>query len=177
MVVFPLGRWCPPQETSQPHPPPPMLWECLHQANMAARCRDVENNPCSNQVNISLAQVNQHNRDWQITVLDPKRVIKIVIRYRLRIYNINILPRFLTVQIWKDFRLCWWNTLASVWFPASAILKILHYGSHFALVYAIVHEKPWMDIRENWHNCPWQYFVVIAGSLSYLYLWLPTALF
>ena len=21
-VVFPLGRWCPPQETSQPHPPP-----------------------------------------------------------------------------------------------------------------------------------------------------------
>ena len=23
VVVFPLGRWCPPQETSQPHPPPP----------------------------------------------------------------------------------------------------------------------------------------------------------
>ena len=22
VVVFPLGRWCPPQETSQPHPPP-----------------------------------------------------------------------------------------------------------------------------------------------------------
>ena len=22
MVVFPLSRWCPPQETSQPHPPP-----------------------------------------------------------------------------------------------------------------------------------------------------------
>ena len=22
MVVFPLCRWCPPQETSQPHPPP-----------------------------------------------------------------------------------------------------------------------------------------------------------
>ena len=21
VVVFPLGRWCPPQETSQPHPP------------------------------------------------------------------------------------------------------------------------------------------------------------
>ena len=40
----------------------------------------------------------------------------------------------------------------------SAILKILHCGSHFALVYAIVHEKPRMDIRESWHNCPWQYF-------------------
>ena len=25
VVVFPLGRWCPPQETSQPHPPPPRL--------------------------------------------------------------------------------------------------------------------------------------------------------
>ena len=23
VVVFPLGRWCPPQETSQPPPPPP----------------------------------------------------------------------------------------------------------------------------------------------------------
>ena len=22
VVVFPLGRWCPPQKTSQPHPPP-----------------------------------------------------------------------------------------------------------------------------------------------------------
>ena len=22
VVVFPLSRWCPPQETSQPHPPP-----------------------------------------------------------------------------------------------------------------------------------------------------------
>ena len=22
VVVFPVGRWCPPQETSQPHPPP-----------------------------------------------------------------------------------------------------------------------------------------------------------
>ena len=41
---------------------------------------------------------------------------------------------------------------------ASAILKIWHCGSHFALVYAIVHEKPRMDIRESWHNCPWQYF-------------------
>ena len=24
VVVFPIGRWCPPQETSQPHPPPQM---------------------------------------------------------------------------------------------------------------------------------------------------------
>ena len=23
---------------------------------------------------------------------------------------------------------------------------------------AIVHEKPRMNIRETWHNCPWQYF-------------------
>ena len=39
---------------------------------------DVENNPGSNQVNISQTQVNWHNRDWQITVLDPKRVIKLI---------------------------------------------------------------------------------------------------
>ena len=26
------------------------------------------------------------------------------------------------------------------------------------MVYAIVHENPQMDIRESWHNCPWQYF-------------------
>ena len=34
----------------------PMLWECHHSANMAARCPDVENNPGSNQVNISHTQ-------------------------------------------------------------------------------------------------------------------------
>ena len=26
VVVFPLGRWCPPQETSQPHPPQLSCW-------------------------------------------------------------------------------------------------------------------------------------------------------
>ena len=36
----------------------PVLRECHHQANMAARCPDVENNPGSNQVNISHMQVN-----------------------------------------------------------------------------------------------------------------------
>ena len=36
----------------------PMLWECHHLANMAARCPDVENNPGSNQVNISHTHVN-----------------------------------------------------------------------------------------------------------------------
>ena len=65
---------------------------------------------------------------------------------------------FLTVQIWKDFSLGWWNALASAWFPASTILKIWHCGSNFALVYAIVHEKPRMNIRKTWHNSPWQYF-------------------
>ena len=25
VVVFPLGRWCPPQETLQPHPPPMLV--------------------------------------------------------------------------------------------------------------------------------------------------------
>ena len=58
----------------------------------------------------------------------------------------------------SDFSLGWWNALASAWFPASAILKIWHCGSNFALVYAIVLEKPQMNIRETWHNCPWQYF-------------------
>ena len=32
----------------------PVLRECHHQANMAARCPDVENNPGSNQVNIDI---------------------------------------------------------------------------------------------------------------------------
>ena len=36
----------------------PMLWECHHSANMAARRLDVENNPGSNQVNISHTHVN-----------------------------------------------------------------------------------------------------------------------
>ena len=35
----------------------PMLWECHHSANMAARRPDVENNPGSNQVNISHTHV------------------------------------------------------------------------------------------------------------------------
>ena len=60
---------------------------------------------------------------------------------------------------WKDFSLGWWNTLASAWFPASAILKVRHCGSNFVLVYAIVHEKSWTDIRESWPNCPWQHFL------------------
>ena len=34
----------------------PVLRECHHQANMAARCLDVENNPGSNQVNIRYTQ-------------------------------------------------------------------------------------------------------------------------
>ena len=59
---------------------------------------------------------------------------------------------------WKDFSLGWWNALASAWFPASAILKVWHCGSNFVLVYAIVHEKSRMDIRESWLSCPWQYF-------------------
>ena len=59
---------------------------------------------------------------------------------------------------WKYFSLGWWNVLASAWFQTSAILKIWHRGSNFALVYAIVHENPQMDIRESWRNCPWQYF-------------------
>ena len=45
---------------------------------MAAKRPDVENNPGSNQVNISQTQGNWQNRDWQITVLDPKRVIKLI---------------------------------------------------------------------------------------------------
>ena len=56
----------------------PVLQECHHQANMAGKRPDVENNPGSNQVNISQTQVNWHNRDWQITVLDHKRVIKLI---------------------------------------------------------------------------------------------------
>ena len=56
----------------------PVLRECHHQANMAVRRPDVENNLGSSQVNISHTQVNLHDRDWQITVLDPKRIIKII---------------------------------------------------------------------------------------------------
>ena len=36
----------------------PMLWECHHLANMAARRPDVQNNPGSNQVKISHTHVN-----------------------------------------------------------------------------------------------------------------------
>ena len=59
---------------------------------------------------------------------------------------------------WKDFSLGWWNTLASTWFPASAILKVWHCGSNCILVYAIVHEKSPTDNRESYQSCPWQYF-------------------
>ena len=53
----------------------PVLREC-HE--LAAKRPDVENNPGSNQVNMSQTHVNWHNRDWQITVLDPKGVIKLI---------------------------------------------------------------------------------------------------
>ena len=71
---------------------------------------------------------------------------------------INILYGSVMVQIWKDFSSGWWNVLVSAWFQVSTILKIWYCGSHFALVYAIVYEKPQMDIRESWHNYPCQYF-------------------
>ena len=64
----------------------------------------------------------------------------------------------LRFRSWKDFSLGWWNVLASAWFPDVRHFEIWHRGSNFALVYAIVHENPWMDIRESWRNCPWQYF-------------------
>ena len=56
----------------------PVLRNAIIQANMAVKRPDVENNPGSNQVNISQTQVNWHNHEWQITVLDPKRVIKLI---------------------------------------------------------------------------------------------------
>ena len=59
---------------------------------------------------------------------------------------------------WKDFSLGWWNSRASAWLPASAILKVWHCGSNFVLVYAIVHEKSRTDISESWPSRPWQYF-------------------
>ena len=39
VVVFPLGRWCPPQETSQPHPPPPITQTKSHQGDCPGRHR------------------------------------------------------------------------------------------------------------------------------------------
>ena len=38
VVVFPLSRWCPPQETSQPHPPP--RWE-MFTGNMHVFTMDI----------------------------------------------------------------------------------------------------------------------------------------
>ena len=35
VVVFPLGRWCPPQETSQPHPPHIVIEEWQHNIESA----------------------------------------------------------------------------------------------------------------------------------------------
>ena len=74
-------------------------------------------------------------------------------------YCINILHGILAVQKLERY-IVWvgetrWRPHGS---QTSAILKIWHRGSNFALVYAIVHENPQMDIRESWHNCPWQYF-------------------
>ena len=37
VVVFPLGRWCPPQETSQPHPPQ-NPWYSLRENHRSADC-------------------------------------------------------------------------------------------------------------------------------------------
>ena len=60
----------------------PVLRECHHQANMAARRPDVENSHGSNQVKIGHAHKNKHNRDWKIMVLDPKRVIEIIVVHK-----------------------------------------------------------------------------------------------
>ena len=114
-------------------------------------------------------------------MLDPKRIIKIITARKdiasgifISIFRIDSL-RF---RSWKDLCLGWWNALASSWFPASAILKIWHCGSNFVLVHAIVHEKSQTDIREVDKAVHDNIFeVLIAGSLLYLYSWLPTALF
>ena len=112
-------------------------------------------------------------------MLDPKHVIKIIIRYRLRNFYINILHGFLTVQLWKDFSLGWWNELASHGSQqASAILKIWRCGSHFALFTRSCmksQERTFAQVGTTVHDNIFE--VLIAGSLSYLYLWLPTPLF
>ena len=92
---------------------------------------------------------------------------------------INILHGFLTVQIWKDFSLGWWNALASAWFPASAILKIWHCGDPtspwFTRSCMKNHEWTFAKLGTTVHDNIFE--VLIAGSLSSLYSWLPTALF
>ena len=79
---------------------------------------------------------------------------------------------------WKDFSLGWWNALASAWFPASTILKVWHCGSNCVLVYAKVyesHKRTFTRVDKAVHDNIFE--VLIAGSLSYLYSWLPIALF
>ena len=119
---------------------------------------------------------------------------------------------------WKDFSLGWWNALASAWFPASAILKVLTlwiqlrpglrdrawkvtnaHSRKLTKLSMTIFSKFWsrdrypicihgsppccfiyiaeqvslkvVDIHDNIFE------VLIAGSLSYLYSWLPTVLF
>ena len=98
----------------------PVLRECHHRANMAAKCLDVENNPGSNQFNISQTHINWHNRDWQIMLLDPNRVIRLITACKDIAQGI-IIAIFCMDSVrfksWKDFSLGWWNALASAWFP------------------------------------------------------------
>ena len=137
----------------------PVLRECHHQVNMTTRSPDVENNPGSNQVNI---------RYIISTVPIDKSCCWIPSALLKSLWHVKISPKEFLYQYfaripygsgsWKDFSLGWWNALASAWFPASAILKVWHCGSNFALVYTNVHEKSGTDIRESWPSCPWQYF-------------------
>ena len=91
--------------------------------------------------------------------------LKVHVRYFLHvscIYKVEPFENSSCVTLrfgsWEDFSLSWWNALASAWLPASAILEVWHCGSNFLLVYVILSEKSWTDIRESWPSCPWQYF-------------------
>ena len=104
-------------------------------------------------------------------MLDPKSVIKIITVRKDIAWRI-IISKFCMDSLWFRFEKILVSVGETLWHPhgsqSSAILKIWHCGSNFALVYAIVHEKPWMNIRVNWHNCPWQSFRSFDGGIVIL---------
>ena len=80
VVVFPLGRWCPPQETSQPHPPQwtDMQMDVSHDFQLAADIRLTSHKIKSNLVVSKIRQIFKilcfrsetwHKKKYIITVL------------------------------------------------------------------------------------------------------------
>ena len=79
---------------------------------------------------------------------------------------------------WKDFSLGWWNALASPWSQRPPFWKsdiVDPTASWFTRSCMKSHERTFAKVDKAVHDNIFK--VLIAGSLSYLYSWLPIALF